>query len=68
MAEYDPPFAIAWGRGSLQRQLNYRGLPFTALLDRDGRVINRYIGFGGERQFERLRADVLRAIREPRSP
>jgi thiol-disulfide isomerase/thioredoxin len=63
LAEYDPPFSIVWGRGSLQRQLNYRGLPFTALLDRDGRVIKRYIGFGGERQFDELRADVLRAIR-----
>ena len=66
LAEFEPPFAIAWGRGALQRQLNYRGLPFTALVDRDGRVISRYIGFGGERQFESLRADVLRAIGDPR--
>ena len=65
VAEFDPPFAIAWGRESLQRQLNYRGLPFTVLLDREGRVVQRYIGFGGARQFESLRADVLRAIRAP---
>ena len=65
VAEFDPPFAIAWGRGSLQRQLNYRGLPFTVLLDREGRVIQRYIGFGGPRQFASLRADVLRALRAP---
>jgi thiol-disulfide isomerase/thioredoxin len=61
-AEYNPPFAIALARGSLQRSLNYRGLPFTVLLDRDGRVVKRYIGFGGERQFDALRGDVLRAL------
>ncbi len=67
LAEFEPPFDVVWGRGALQRQLNYRGLPFTALLDREGRVLERYIGFGGERQFESLRADVLRAVRDPRS-
>jgi thiol-disulfide isomerase/thioredoxin len=64
LAEQEPPFAIAWARGSLQRDLGYRGLPFTALIDREGRIVKRYIGFGGARQFDALRADVLRAIRD----
>jgi thiol-disulfide isomerase/thioredoxin len=68
LREYEPPFVIAWGRGSLQTRLGYRGLPFTALLDREGRIMKRYIGFGGERQFAIMRADVLRAINETRAP
>ena len=64
VTEMEPPFAIAWARGALERELGYRGLPFTVLLDREGRVIKHYIGFGGARQFEVLRADVLRAVRD----
>ena len=64
VAEQEPPFAIAWARGALERPLGYRGLPFTALIDREGRIVKRYIGFGGARQFDALRADVLRAIRD----
>ncbi len=67
VAEQDPPFAIAWARRSLERELGYRGLPFTVLIDREGRVIKRYIGFGGARQFDALRADVLHAVRDSTS-
>ena len=62
LAEFNPPFAIAWARGALRRDLAYNGLPFTVLLDREGRVLHRYIGFGGPAQFERLRGDAARAL------
>ena len=65
LAEYEPPFATVWGRGSLRDMLGYRGLPFTVLLDREGRVVERYIGFGGASQFEALRADIARLIKRP---
>jgi thiol-disulfide isomerase/thioredoxin len=68
VAELEPPYAIALGHSALKRQLNYRGIPFTVLLDREGRVIERYIGFGGERQFERLRADVQAAMEKRGRP
>ena len=60
--EFDPPFATALARGALSRDLAYNGLPFTVLLDREGRVLHRYIGFGGRAQFERLRGDIARAL------
>ena len=62
--EFRPPFAVAWARGALAKTLAYNGLPFTVLLDREGRVVKRYIGFGGRDQFERLRGDIARAIME----
>ena len=62
LAEFDPPFPVAYARGALSKTLAYSGLPFTVLLDREGRVLKRYIGFGGREQFERLRADVAQAI------
>ena len=67
LAEFDPPFPTAFARGALSRTLAYNGLPFTVLLDRQGRVLKRYIGFGGRDQFERLRGDVARAIIETSS-
>jgi len=62
LAEFDPPFATAFARGALERTLNYRGLPYTVLLDREGRVIEHYIGFGGAVQFEKLHRDIVRAL------
>jgi thiol-disulfide isomerase/thioredoxin len=62
IGEFSPPFQIAWGRGALNSTLRFRGLPFTVLLDREGRIIQRYIGFGGPSQFARMRADIERAI------
>jgi thiol-disulfide isomerase/thioredoxin len=66
VAEFEPPFAIGFARGALEPTLNYRGLPYTVLLDREGRVIKRYIGFGGPEQFERLRSDIMNALRDSR--
>jgi len=68
LAEHDVPFAVAWARGALRENLAYNGLPFTVLLDREGRVVHRYIGFGGRQQFARLRADVARVLMQPGRP
>jgi thiol-disulfide isomerase/thioredoxin len=65
LAELEPPFAIAWSRKSLETTLRYSGLPLTIQLDRDGREIERYIGFGGEPQFKRIRNAVLEALGKP---
>ena len=62
LAEFDPPFPTAWGRGTLEPTLGYRGLPFTLLLDREGRVVSRYFGFGGVGQVARLRDEIRRLI------
>jgi thioredoxin-related protein len=34
---------------------HFRGLPYSVLMDRDGRIIERIFGFGGEPEFARLR-------------
>jgi thiol-disulfide isomerase/thioredoxin len=34
------------GGGRLRRQYNYRGLPYTVVLDRDLRVVQTFYGFG----------------------
>lgn len=53
-------YPVALGRGKLQRQFHYLGLPFTALLDREGRIVYRWTGFAGEGQIEAIRS-LIRA-------
>jgi thiol-disulfide isomerase/thioredoxin len=62
LAEFSPPFTVVWGRGALNSTLRFRGLPFSVLLDRQGRILHRYVGFGGPAQFARMREDIERAI------
>ena len=59
-------FAIPMGGGKMQARVGYRGLPFTVLLDRDGRIIERFFGFGGPTQFALLRRRIDRALAEAR--
>lgn len=52
-----PPVALAAGKG--REVLHYPGLPYTILVDRDGRIAQRWIGYAGPRQI----ADVAAAAR-----
>ncbi|MGH7529970.1 MAG: TlpA disulfide reductase family protein, partial [Gemmatimonadales bacterium] len=63
--EFRPPFPILVGGGAMKAVYHYRGLPYSVLLDRRGRVIERIFGFGGEREFARLRETIAREIRQP---
>lgn len=63
--EFRPPFPILVGRGRMKATYHYRGLPYSALLDRQGRVIERIFGFGGEAEFRRLRETIANEIRAP---
>ena len=40
-------YALAAGRGRLRGEYGYRGLPYTVVLDRQGRVASTLYGFGG---------------------
>jgi len=62
VAEFRPPFPILVGRGDMKAIYHYRGLPYSALLDRQGRVIERIFGFGGETEFRELRETIAREI------
>lgn len=53
--EFKPPFPILVGRGRMKGLYHFRGLPYSVLLDRQGRVIERIFGFGGEQEFRHLR-------------
>ena len=51
-------FPVLLGRGKLQRRYHYMGLPFTVLLDREGRVVQRWIGFAGGDQIAGIKAVI----------
>ena len=53
--EFRPPFPILVGRGRMKAAYHYRGLPYSVLLDRNGRIIERIFGFGGESEFSHVR-------------
>jgi hypothetical protein len=44
---------------------HYRGLPYSVLLDRRGRIVRRIFGFGGEDDFQALRATIAKEVRAP---
>jgi thiol-disulfide isomerase/thioredoxin len=62
VAEFRPPFPILVGRGRMKAIYHYRGLPYSVLLDKQGRIIERIFGFGGEIEFQRLRETIAREI------
>jgi thiol-disulfide isomerase/thioredoxin len=62
---FRPPFPILVGGGRLKQLYHYRGLPYSVLLDRHGRVIERIFGFGGEEEFRKLHQTIANEIRVP---
>jgi thiol-disulfide isomerase/thioredoxin len=60
--EFRPPFPVLVGKGRMKAIYHYRGLPYSVLLDRNGRIIERLFGFGGDQEFSRLRATIAREL------
>jgi thiol-disulfide isomerase/thioredoxin len=60
--ELRPPFPVLVGEGRMKAIYQYRGLPYSVLLDRNGRIIERIFGFGGDQEFSRLRATITREL------
>jgi thiol-disulfide isomerase/thioredoxin len=56
----DFEYPVALGKGKLRRDYHYLGLPFTVLIDRDGKMVYRWTGFAGEEQVADIRA-LIRA-------
>ena len=63
--QFGPPFPILVGGGHMKGTYHYRGLPYSVLLDRQGRIIERIFGFGGAAEFRRLRETIAAEIRAP---
>ncbi len=63
--EFRPAFPILVGGGRMKAAYHYRGLPYSVLLDRNGRIIERIFGFGGENEFRHLRDVISRELIAP---
>jgi len=63
--EFRPPFPILVGGGRMKGTYHYRGLPYSVLLDRHGRIVERIFGFGGAAEFSRLRDTIAKEIGAP---
>ncbi len=59
---YRPPFPILVGGGRMRATYHYRGLPYSVLLDRKGRIVERIFGFGGPAEFQQLRETIAKEI------
>ncbi len=40
------------GKGRMRQRYHYSGLPYSVLLDRQGRIVREYYGFGGREAFD----------------
>src|SRR5207237_9249912 len=58
--QFQPPFPILVGGGRMKQTYHYRGLPYSVLLDRRGRVVGRIFGFGGGGECRTLRATIAK--------
>ena len=63
--QFRPPFPILVGGGRMKQTYHYRGLPYSVLLDRQGRVVERIFGFGGEEEFRNLHATIAKEVGVP---
>jgi hypothetical protein len=62
---FQPPFPILVGGGRMKQVYHYRGLPYSVLLDRRGRVIERIFGFGGAEEFRNLHDTIAKEVGVP---
>ena len=65
VAQYRPPFPILVGGGRMKEAYHYRGLPYSVLLDRHGRIVQRIFGFGGPEEFHQLHETIAKEVRVP---
>lgn len=58
--DLDPPVVLA--RGKARNTLGYPGLPYTMLVDREGRIVRKWIGYLGPQQIGALAAAARREL------
>ncbi len=51
-------FSVLLGGGRQRNTLHYPGLPYTLLLDANGRIVQRWIGFAGPDQLAAVRSTI----------
>jgi len=62
----EPP--VAFARGSARRAFGYRGLPYTMLVDREGRIVRKWLGYLGEGQIAAIGAAARSEIQLSAAP
>ena len=61
-------FNYALGGSHASAMYHAPGLPFTVLLDREGRVVQRWAGFTGAEQSDAIRAAVRLELQAGQAP
>jgi thiol-disulfide isomerase/thioredoxin len=61
--EFGFGFPVLLGRGRLKERYHYFGLPLTVVVDADGRMVQRWLGFTGPQQIQAIRAVVMAELR-----
>ena len=56
--EFGFDFPVGFGRGKLRPEYHYLGLPFTVLVDAEGRVVQRWSGYAGDVQLAAIRGMI----------
>ena len=56
-----PHLKVGLGVGRLKALYHYPGLPFTMLVDRDGRIVRRWYGYGGPPQLTAIDS-IIRSL------
>jgi thiol-disulfide isomerase/thioredoxin len=65
LAEHPVGLKVGLGGGNLKPRLHYVGLPYTALLDAEGRVIRRWSGYTGADQIAAVGAAIRDELAHP---
>jgi len=63
--QFRPPFPVLEGGGRMKQMYHYRGLPYSVLLDRHGRIVERLFGFGGVDEFRKLHETIAKEVQAP---
>jgi len=63
--QFRPPFPILAGGGRMKQTYHYRGLPYSVLVNRHGRVVERIFGFGGAEEFRELHQTIAKEVGVP---
>ncbi len=62
MARFGFDFPVLIGAGRMKSQLHYPGLPYTLLLDAEGRIVRKWIGYSGDGQLRSIRQAIDSAL------
>jgi len=63
LTEFGFRFPVLLGGGRAKDKLHYPGLPYTLLVDAEGRVVRKWIGYAGPSQVSDIRNAIIDELR-----